>query len=106
MALICFEGDGLNQGADCTLEAGSRNVRVAGIPVAVAPVNSPVHAHTEGPQPCGPSETLGGVTVNGGSLVAIGTPAGCTNTAHVYERSIQNAIAISALPILLKVQVN
>jgi hypothetical protein len=106
MALVCFAGDGINGGADCTLQSAAGDVKIAGLPVAVAPVNSPVHAHTEGPQPCGPSETLGGVTVNGRSLVAIGTPAGCTNTAHVYERSIQNAAAISSFPIALRVQIN
>lgn len=107
MALICFEGDGINQGADCTLEAASRNVLVAGLPVAVAPITAGVHAHGDSTgQPCGPSETLGSVTVNNRNLVALGTPAGCSNVGHVYGRSVQNAIAISSFPIALKVQVN
>ena len=107
MALVCFAGDGIDQGTECTLEAAAGDVKIAGLPVAVAPAVQIAHAHgdTTG-QPCGPSETIGSVTINGRNLVALGTTAGCSNSAHVYERSIQNAAAISSFPIALKVQVN
>ena len=107
MVLVCFAGDGINAGADCTLQAAIGNVKIAGLPVAVAPDVEGVHAHgnTTG-ELCGPLETIGSVTVNGKDLVPLGAAAGCSDAAHVYERSVQNTTAISFFPMALRVQVN
>jgi uncharacterized Zn-binding protein involved in type VI secretion len=106
MALLCFEGDGIDEGKECTLQAADGNVKIAGLPVAVAPIVPLTHQHGATAEPCGPSETINSVTVNGRNLVELGTAAGCSRSTHVYERSVSNAAAIASSPIALRVQVN